>query len=486
MDRHTSQPPSLALTFSVAVLATALYVMSAQSAEPPRRAAVKPAAAPAAVVDLPTEMAPPMRLTAGKSTLLKLTEPITRISVGNPEVADVVLINPREVYLLGKKSGSTNVFLWAKSGRTTIMDVIVSFDAAGLQDKLHHLMPEEKAITVSGAGESLVLSGKVTDATRVQRAVFLAEQFGSKKVINLLSTTDPMQVMLEVKVAEVSKTVLDKLGSQLSWSGTSGRTAFTLLTSMLTGGAGSVGVTRSGSTNALTLDAELRDGLVKILAEPTIMAISGQEGAFLAGGKVFIPVMQGSMGAAGAAAFTLEEKEFGVGLKFTPTVLEGGRINLRVTPEVSELSQIGASFSTGTGATSVLPTITTRRASTTVQLFDGQSFAIGGLIKSNVTEALKKFPGLGEVPIIGALFRSTEFQQERSELLFIITPRLVKPIDGPVALPTDRFVVPTPAEYLLGGQMEGTSRSPAAAAPAAPRTAPASPSSGAAAGFELK
>ncbi|TAK40420.1 MAG: type II and III secretion system protein family protein [Betaproteobacteria bacterium] len=484
MDRPISQPLSCRLTLLAAALATALGAVSAQAAEPARRAATKPALAQPADANLPTEMAPPMRLTTGKSTLLKLTEPMSRISVGNPEVADVVLINPREVYLLGKKVGSTNVFLWSKSGRTTIMDIHVSFDATGLQDKLHQLMPEERAIKVSGAGESLVLTGKVADATRVQRAVFLAEQFGSKKVINLLSTTDPMQVMLEVKVAEVSKTVLDKLGAELSLTGTSGRTSFTLLTSLLTGAAGTIGVTRSGSTNALTLDAELRNGLVKILAEPTIMAISGQEGAFLAGGKVYIPVAQGGAGIGGVAAFTLEEKEFGVGLKFTPTVLEGGRINLRVTPEVSELSQIGASFTTGTGATSVLPTITTRRASTTVQLFDGQSFAIGGLIKSNVTEALKKFPGLGEVPVIGALFRSTEFQNERSELLFIITPRLVKPVEGYVALPTDRFVAPTPAEFLLGGQMEGSPQAPVV--PAAPKAAPANPQSGIPAGFELK
>jgi pilus assembly protein CpaC len=287
-----------------------------------------------------------------------------------------------------------------------------------------------------------------------------------------------MQVMLEVKVAEVSKTVLDKLGAEVFLERHSGNTVFRLLTQFLTGGAGAVGVARNSGSTLLSLDAELRNGLVKILAEPTIMAISGQEGAFLAGGKIFIPVAQGGAGVGGVAAFTLEEKEFGVGLKFTPTVLEGGRINLRVTPEVSELSQIGASFTTAGGAASVLPTITTRRASTTVQLYDGQSFAIGGLIKSNVTEALRKFPGLGEVPVIGALFRSTEFQNERSELLFIITPRLVKPMEGYVALPTDRFVPPTPAEFLLGGQMEGPPPPPPAAAPVAPKAGPA--------GFELK
>ena len=184
------------------------------------------------------------------------------------------------------------------------------------------------------------------------------------------------------------------------------------------------------------------------------MAISGQEGAFLAGGKIFIPVPQ--TGTSGNT-ITLEEKEFGVGLRFTPTVLDEGRINLRVTPEVSELSQVGTPFTTVNGATSVLPTITTRRASTTVQLMDGQSFAIGGLIKNNVSEAMKALPLLGEVPVLGTLFRSTEFQTDRSELLFIVTPRLVKPLNPDYALPTDSFVPPSRTELFLNGQLEGAS-----------------------------
>lgn len=487
MPSHLSQSPGRALTTAVAALALALGAPAALAA----KSAAKPAAKPAAhatmpgvpvksSASLPTEVAPAMSLTAGKSTLLKLTEDMGRISVGNPDVADVLLISPREVYLLGKKVGSTNLFLWSKTGRTTIMDLHVNMDTAALRAKLQELMPKEAGISVSGAGQSLVLTGKVANAAEVQRAVFLAEQFGGKKVVNLLSTTDPMQVMLEVKVAEVAKTVIDKLGAEATLHGSSGSTGFLLLSKMLTGAAGSVAAARGKS--ALTLDAELRDGLVKILAEPTIMAISGQEGAFLAGGKVYIPVAQGGGLAGGALAITLEEKEFGVGLKFTPTVLEGGRINLRVTPEVSELSQIGVSFTTAAGAVSVLPTITTRRASTTVQLYDGQTFAIGGLIKSNVTEALKKFPGLGEIPVVGALFRSTEFQNDRTELLFIITPRLVKPLDGPVALPTDRFVPPTMSEFMLEGRTEGRAPAPVKAAP----QAPANPQAGGAAGFELK
>lgn len=433
-------------------------VHAAEPAAPAVKAeAAKPAAAkmivkaPVSASTQPTEIAPPMQLAVGKSTLLRLPDELGRISVGNPEVADVILINPREVYLLGKHAGSTNVFLWSRSGKTTVMDVSVGADVALLKEKFKSLLPGENDITVEAAGESLVLSGLVSDAVKVQRAMLLAEQFAGKKVVNMMRTGAVPQVMLEVKVAEVSKTLIDKLGAQFNGVNT-GSFTYSLLANLLTGVSSTVKVAnRSGS---ITLDAERKNGLVKILAEPVIMAISGQEGAFLAGGKIFIPVPQ--TGTSGNT-ITLEEKEFGVGLRFTPTVLDEGRINLRVTPEVSELSQVGTPFTTVNGATSVLPTITTRRASTTVQLMDGQSFAIGGLIKNNVSEAMKALPLLGEVPVLGTLFRSTEFQTDRSELLFIVTPRLVKPLNPDYALPTDSFVPPSRAELFLNGQLEGAS-----------------------------
>ena len=201
---------------------------------------------------------------------------------------------------------------------------------------------------------------------------------------------------------------------------------------------------------AMAVELALKKGLVKILAEPTITAISGQEGSFLAGGKIFIPVPQGGS----SNSITLEEKEFGVGLSFTPTVLEEGLINLKVTPEVSELSQLGATVKALNGQVSVLPSITTRRASTTVQLRDGESFAIGGLIKSNVSEAIRALPLLGELPVLGALFRSNAFQTEKSELLFVVTPRLAKTSDVALVLPTDSFKPPSRAEFMVEGLLE--------------------------------
>ncbi len=416
------------------------------------------------------EFAPQINVTMGKSTLLRLPSAAARVSVGDKDVADVILLNPKEVYLLGKKVGATNIMLWSKSGQNTVVDVSVSMDASVLQGKFIQMMPGEKDIRVSTAADSLILSGTVSDAMKVDRAVQLAEAYAGKgdagksgKVINLLKVASPQQVMLEVKMAEVSKNILDKLGAQFNASRSNGGVAYAIAAGFLslTSGnplspGGLLTITKDRTT--IKLDAENKDGVVKILAEPNIMAVSGQEGSFLAGGKVLIPVQQA--GTVGASSITLEEKEFGVGLRFTPTVLDGDLINLRVAPEVSELSQTGTAVSIGS-TSSVLPSFTTRRASTTVQLRDGQSFAIAGLIKSNVTESIRRFPILGDIPFLGALFRSTEFQNDKTELLFVITPRLVKPLPPDYALPTDHFITPTPKELFLDGKLEGSSDKPA-------------------------
>ena len=401
----------------------------------------------------------PLSLSVGKSTILPIEGILTRVSVANPDVIDVTVIRSRELYVLGKKTGTTNIFLWNNAGQMTIRDVVVGADTVGLESKLRELMPNETQIKVSSAGDALVLLGQVSDAAKVQRAVLLAEQYTGKKILNFLGTGDVPQVLLEVKVAEVSKKLTDKLGASISAGGSRGSFTYSLLGGFLTGGvlsspAGSTGagISLGRGNETIKLEAEIKNGLIKVLAEPNIMAVSGQEGSFLAGGKIFIPVPQSSSG--GASTITLEEREYGVGLKFLPTVLEGGKINLRVTPEVSELALEGTTVKSGSNTT-VLPTISTRRASTTVQLMDGQSFAIGGLIKNNVTETITGFPFLSEIPILGTLFRSSEFINDRSELMFLVTPRLVKPLSQTVALPTDRFVPPTRSEFLFEGKLEG-------------------------------
>ena len=300
------------------------------------------------------------------------------------------------------------------------------------------------------------------------------------RIVNLLTVGAPQQVMLEVKVAEVSKTLLNQMGVNVNASRTQGSWSYQLLSNFLTGTTGAVGGAVKNSVNNFLIEAEKKDGLVRILAEPTVMAISGQEGSFLAGGKILIPISQTNSG--GFLSIALEEKEFGVGLKFTPTVLGDGRINLRVAPEVSELSREGVGVTaTGVNGTSIFPLITTRRATTTVQLYDGQSFAIGGLIKSNVTTNIRALPLLGELPVLGALFRSTAFQDDKTELVFIVTPRLVRPLPPDYQLPTDKVGVPNTRQLFLEGQIDVP---PASSGPAGQASrAPEAPKSG---GMELK
>lgn len=427
------------------------------------------------------EMAPQVFLAEGKSTLMRLPYPASRLSVGDASVADVILLNPSEIYMLGKSVGSTNLMLWNKNNDATIIDIAVNIDTMALQSRISLLMPEEKDIKITIAADTLILSGTVSDISKAEQVMALANAYvqrsakgsggagtgqdgaaaggqsaGAPKVVNMMSLAAPQQVMLEVKVAEVSKTLVDQLGASIGASKTRGSWTYTLLSNLLTGSPGVIDGFNNKNGNFATLDAERRDGLVKVLAEPTVMAISGQEASFLAGGKIFIPVSQSSTNG-GIPTISLEEKEFGVAVKFTPTVLAGGRINLKVSPEVSDLNREGVGITaTGVNTTAILPSFTTRRASTVVQLFDGQSFAIGGLIKNNVTTNIKALPVLGEVPVLGPLFSSNDFQSDKTELVFIVTPRLVKPLAQEYPLPTDGYIEPTRAEFFLRGKMEGS------------------------------
>lgn len=381
---------------------------------------------------------------------------------GSGGVADteVTLLSPTELFFLGRHPGSMNVVLQGADGRCLVKDIVVTVDPTVLQATFRELMPDEPGVNVRGAEGTLILTGTVRDAGRMQQLLAVAGAYGDRKLVNLVQVSNPQQVMLEVKIAEVSKTLLDRLGSSvnISRSTSSGANVFSAVSNFLSGGAPLVQALRSG-WGSLTLEADKTDGLVRVLAEPNIIAVSGQSASFLSGGKIFIPVNQSASGT-GAPTITLEEKEFGVGLKFTPTVLDGGRINLKLVSEASELSQTGSPFATVNGTTSILPSFTTRRVDTTVQLGDGQSFVVAGLIRNNSKEALDRIPGAGEVPVVGALFRSTEFQKDQTELMFVVTPRLVKPLAGPVSVPTDNHRLPTRTDALVNGAME----SPAAPA----------------------
>ncbi|SMF10860.1 type II and III secretion system protein family protein [Pseudogulbenkiania subflava] len=507
-----------ACVYALATCGMFLLASNSQAATttPKRLAATPSTVAPCNTI----ESAPLVNVTVGKSFRLKTPSPISRILLGNPEGSqaaqpkestdanadkgkpsaggsaksgvadvDVILLSPSEIYLLGKSVGSTNIILLGRNGQCTLVDVAVGADTASLQSSLNQLLsPGANNVKVSAAADSLVLTGTVADTAKLDRAMTLAEAYaGKSKVINMLSVDAPQQVLLEVKIAEISKKLLDKLGVNIAGILNHGGWTYSwnsLFANDPLGKALLSGINDSG-TRAFQIDAQHDDGLLKVLAEPNLMAISGQEGSFLAGGKIFIPVAQSNTNS-GGSTITLEEKEFGVALRFTPTVLDGGRINLKVAPEVSELNPEGVGISAiGVAGKSILPSFTTRRAATTVQLHDGQSFAIGGLLKNNVTTNISAFPFLGEIPILGALFRSTSFQTDKSELVFVVTPRLVKPLPPDYKLPTDNYIPPNRAELFLGGRMEGRQPEPSAS-----KASDASPqpeaSTQAPSGFEVK
>lgn len=433
-------------------------------------------------------------LVRGKSVLKRFCSPASQVTVGAPEVANIVVPNSREVVIVPRSVGTTNLIVSTRDGHSAVFDLAVAVDTAALQEQFATLFPREKDVRIGSAGNALILSGMVADAVVASHMVALATAFqensvqmaapggstsaksasplaalgaaapaapqAAPAVLNMLSIAAPQQVLLEVKIAEVSKSIVDQFGARVGFLKNNGSFTYSILSSFLAGTDSSFnGVQpRVDAVKQLGIDGEHRDGLVKILAEPTVMAVSGQEASFLAGGKIFIPVAQNP--ALGTNIITLEEKEYGIAVKFTPTVLAGGRINLRVAPEVSELNRegIGIRLNGSTNATALLPAFTTRRASTTVQLQDGQSFAIGGLIRNNVTSNIKRFPFLGEVPVLGTLFRSSDFQNDRTELVFIVTPRLAKPLPDAPRLPTDDYVQPSRAEFLLGGRHEGSSQ----------------------------
>lgn len=414
----------------------------------------------------------------GHATLIKLPIATKRVAIGDPNILDFKMISPRELYVLGKSVGTTNMILWDAAGDSIVLPAAVNVDLEPLSASIRASLPQEQDIKISSIAGSVVLSGTISDGLAAKTALDLSSAFianlnrqieaagkqqssanqpsqsvSALRVIDLLRLRDSQQVMLDVRIAEVSKDLLEQLGlSGVSTNRATGGNVFYSLISGFplagekpnTGGApsGTLRFTSQGGS-IVEIKAEKRDSLIKILAEPSIVAMSGQEGSFLAGGTIFLPAGVSSGGIPGQPI----EKEFGVSLKFVPTVLDGGRINLRVAPEVSELAP---TITPGTN----LPSFTTRKVSTSVQLRSGQSLLIGGLLKSNVTEAVSAFPILGELPIIGALFRSSDFAAKKTELVIFVSPSLVKATETKPEAPTDSFVPPSRAEFFLQGSME--------------------------------
>jgi pilus assembly protein CpaC len=450
-----------------------------------------------------------------KSTTVRLGQPAKRVSVGNPGVADIVILRSNEVQVVGKALGGTNLVVWDRNGAViATYDVEVVHDLATLKAKLHRLLPNE-SVQVHSAQENIVLSGEVKNMTQMQAAVALAESFipecieaetlggegdgkavtvlpgagkgrdcDKGKVVNLMQVGGAQQVMLEIKVAEMARTVLKALdadfqifdlgrhgGGGLIEGGASFPTiggAPTVTQSLDNSGA-FLSYLNDGLRMQAVLELSRRKGLAKILSEPTLTTLNGQEAEFLSGGEFPIPVPQGGA----SNSVTVEFKEFGVGVKFIPVVLDSGRINLKLNVSVSELSQDNTIALTPGGTTGVfiIPSLTRRSARSTVELADGQTIGIAGLISDSTREFVDKLPGLGDIPGLGALFRSQEFRSGQTELVIFVTPHLARPINpGKIALPTDSFVPPTDREFYLMGRMEAREGAkPAAAASSAPQ-----------------
>jgi pilus assembly protein CpaC len=420
-------------------------------------------------ITLETTSPQKLSLIVGKSVIIQSPEPVKRVSLVAPEIADAMVLTPHQIYITGKAPGVTNLTLWVDNKVSAVLDLEVSPDISRLKETLYKILPEEKDIRVNTAHDSISLAGTVSSSSNLSQVLAVTQSYLPKdgKVINLLEVAGVHQVMLEVRVAEMSRSLLKRLGFNFAYltpHGNFGLSALNSLTSVDqfnmpgTGISGSISsainaivrFSTSGTNWTAFIDALKEQGLLKVLAEPTLITLSGKTANFLAGGEFPIPVPQSS--GAGGTTITIEYKPFGVGLNFSPTVLSSKKISMQVAPEVSELDFSRAVSLSGF----VVPAVTTRRISTVVELADGQSFAIAGLLNEQVRENIVKFPILGDIPVLGALFRSSSFQKNETELIVIVTAHLVKPLDmTKQTLPTDEFIEPDDFEFYLLGNLEG-------------------------------
>ena len=413
-----------------------------------------------------------INLMVGRSLVIDSPIAVKRVSLAASAFADAIVLSPRQIYLTGKAPGMTNLTLWEGDTVLASFDVEVSPDIVRLKEKLHDLLPQEENIRVSSLHDTITLSGTVSNAANHSQAIAVASPFG--KVADLLEVGGVQQVMLEVRISEISKSTMNRLGinfTGVSADGTKfGVSALgnlaTLSNAGLTfpqthlpsdiGNPGGINITPTvnalfrfmhmGASWTGFIDALKENGLLTVLAEPTLTALSGQVASFNAGGEIPIPE------ASGLGTTSVTYKKFGVGLNFTPTVLGEGKISMKVEPRVSDLDYSNAVIANGF----VLPAFTDRSVSTVVELADGQSFAVAGLLSEKVTETIDKYPLLGDLPILGALFRSTQFKKNESELIVIVTPHLVKPLDmSKQTLPTDSYGDPSDLAFFLLGDLAG-------------------------------
>lgn len=420
---------------------------------------------PSAADELVNVTGEPIELETGKGALLRLDRAPSTVFIADPKIADVQVKSPRLIYLLGKVPGETTLFAVDASDRIVMNRRIrVQHNVSQLNASIREMIPRSQ-IEAQAINDTVVLSGQATSAADAENARQLAQSLvpSGDKLINQIQVSEPNQINLRVRIAEVSRTVMKQFG--INWDALvrTGNFTYGLATGSpvlaestpFFGGGGKEFNNRNNGTNSLmgffetqsadvnvVIDALEDEGLVTVLAEPNLTALSGEPATFLAGGE--FPVLVPDDG-----SVTVEFKTFGVSLAFTPTIISHNRISLKVNPEVSELSTAGqASFEGFT-----VPALTTRRAETTVELGSGQSFAIAGLVRNNITQSLDKFPGLSDIPVLGALFNSSSFQRAESELVIIVTPYVVRPVaPGKMAMPTDGLIPPNDVDRIVHGR----------------------------------
>jgi pilus assembly protein CpaC len=423
------------------------------------------AATAAPAPTLITAGSPPIMVEVGKGVLVRLERPANSVFVADPDIADVQAKSSTLVYLFGKSGGETTLFAVGDHDQVALNATIrVRYDTTRIQDAIHELAPRS-AVSVSTIGDALVIDGTVHDAAEGDDVRRVAGRYlqDPKQLINRMRVDAPNQINLRVRIAEISRDLIKQMG--FNWDATNQGASF--LFGLATGpNPANIGLTRELSTDLKTtvnnlfgkakigstdlnvlIDALDSEGLITVLAEPNLTAVSGEPASFLAGGE--FPIPTASTVSNGVQQVTVDWKKFGVSLSFVATIGASNRISLHVVPEVSELSNNGAVNIGGIQ----LPALTTRHADTTVELASGQSFAIAGLLQNNVTQSLQKYPWLGDVPILGQLFRSESFRRQESELVIIVTPYVVRPITAAsrLQLPTDGYVTSSDGDLVFTG-----------------------------------
>jgi pilus assembly protein CpaC len=417
-------------------------------------------------------------LQPGKAKKMPFDERVKRANILAPEIADVIPLGTNELLLTAKKSGSTQLIVWLESDQTQIFNVEVATPVAILQKRLLNLFPQSK-ITVEDANGTITLTGQVRDLDTARRAESIALPYsGANKIVDLLEVGGGQQVMLKVKFAEVSKQAEKELG--FNFGGSDGRSIYGF-----GGGIGpnSLGLTQNADGSLIQavpsaigtasmfgtgqfarvafeyfVDALENNSLLRTLAEPNLITTSGQEASFLAGGQIPYPVPQSGTGA--GSTITIQWQQYGVQLKFTPIVLGNGRIRLKVNPDVSELDYSHTVSLDGT----TVPGLTEHSVDTTVELAEGQTYALAGLLEDEVTASNNQFPLLGDVPVLGALFRSVSYQKNQSELVILVTPVLVHAMDpGDVTpVPGEKWRDPNSAQLYILHDLGGEEMPPPA------------------------